>query len=79
MATREGSLAYSLLTKIDPGKVAMDEIKEAFCRDVDNLDLKALVCSLSFIIGDCGYRKVRRLRTRGRVSFVTQSHLLHVL
>jgi len=40
LGTREGSLAFSLLDKIDPGKVAVDEIKEAFCRDVDNLDLK---------------------------------------
>ena len=46
LATREGSLAFSLLDKIDPGKVAVDEIKEAFCRDVDNLDLKPQVCSL---------------------------------
>ena len=46
LGTREGSLAFSLLDKIDPGKVAVDEIKEAFCRDVDNLDLKPQVCSL---------------------------------
>ena len=43
LATREGSLAFSLLTKIDPAKVAMDEIKEAFCRDIDNLDFKSQV------------------------------------
>ena len=49
LATREGSLAFSLLDKIDPGKVAVDEIKEAFCRDVDNLDLKPQVCSLLYI------------------------------
>jgi len=40
LATREGSLAFSLLDKIDPAKVSMEEIKEAFCRDVDNLDLR---------------------------------------
>ena len=49
LATREGSLAYSLLGKIDPAKVGMGEIKEAFCRDVDNLDLKPQVCSLLYI------------------------------
>jgi len=40
LATREGSLAFSLLDKIDPAKVSMEEIKEAFCRDVDHMDLR---------------------------------------
>ena len=86
LATREGSLAFSLLDKIDPGKVAVDEIKEAFCRDVDNLDLKPQVCSLfrqemsqGWMLNMMLNRKLWRLKTRGRTCFVTQSHLLPVL
>ena len=86
LATREGSLAYSLLDKMDPAKVTMDEIKEAFCRDVDNLDLKPQVRSLSltemsqrWMLNIISNRKLWRLKTRGRTCFVTQCHLLPVL
>ena len=45
--TREESLANSLLSRIDPKNATADEIKEAFCRDIDAFSFEFQVHRIS--------------------------------
>ena len=52
--TKEESLSNSLLKQIDPKNVTADEIKEAFCRDIDAFSFEFKVDGMYDISGEWG-------------------------
>ena len=50
--TKEESLSNSLLKQIDPKNVTADEIKEAFCRDIDAFSFEFKVDGMYDISGE---------------------------
>ena len=52
--TKEESLSNSLLKQIDPKNVTADEIKEAFCRDIDAFSFEFKVDGMYDISGKWG-------------------------